>query len=84
MLYCKRQAKEKFKDERRIAMFKYITIAADQITQGHSEGKLGEGDHKRIIERQYADGYEYIGWLPVTFGAHGTIKEIDLIFKVKS
>jgi len=64
-------------------MFKYITIAADQIVKGHSEGWLGAGDHKRIIQEQYADGYEYIGWLPVTFGTHGTIKEIDLIFKAK-
>lgn len=62
-------------------MFKYITIAADQVVEGHSVGWLGKGDHRKIIEEQYAEGYEYSGWLPVTFGSKGSIKEVDLIFK---
>lgn len=62
-------------------MFKYITMAADQVVEGHSSGWLGQGDHRKIIEGQYEAGYTYVGWLPVTFGRHGSIKEVDLIFK---
>lgn len=68
---------------RRTELFKYVTIAADQVHKGHSEGWLGTGDYKKIIEEHYCNGYEYIGWLPVTFGTRGTIKEIDMIFKAK-
>lgn len=62
-------------------MFRYITVAADQVVEGHSVGWLGQGDHRKIIEEQYAAGYTYVGWLPVTFGRSGSIKEIDMIFK---
>lgn len=62
-------------------MFRYITVAADQVVEGHSVGWLGKGDHRRIIEEQDAAGYVYVGWLPVTFGSHGSIKEVELIFK---
>lgn len=62
-------------------MFKYITMAADQVAAGHSSGWLGQGDHRKVIEEQYEAGYTYVGWLPVTFGHHGAIKEVDLIFR---
>lgn len=31
-------------------MFRYITVAAAKKVKGHSEGWLGKGDHKNIIE----------------------------------
>ena len=37
-------------------MFKNITMAADQVVEGHSSGWLGQGDHRKVIGEQHEPG----------------------------
>ncbi len=38
-------------------------------------------DRQEIIDRYAADGWRYVGWVPATLGAYGSICQIDLIFE---
>lgn len=37
--------------------------------------------HRALIARCIAEGWHYVGWVPLTFTGHGGIHEIDLIFE---
>ena len=37
--------------------------------------------HRRIIDQYAAEGWRYVGFMPVLFTGHGGIKSVDLIFE---
>ena len=42
-------------------------------------------EHREVIDEYVGKkGMEYVGFLPVLFGANGKVMEIDLIFKKKT
>lgn len=49
---------------------------------------VGEGiittkfkEHREIIDRRAADGWRYVGQIPVNISGHGVPLEIELIFE---
>ena len=41
----------------------------------------GSREHREIIDRYAAEGWRYVGFVPVTFTGHGGISNVDLIFE---
>ncbi len=39
-----------------------------------------ECSHREIIDKYAAQGWRYVGYVPVKFSSYGGAKEIDLIF----
>ena len=37
--------------------------------------------HEAIIKRRAAEGWRYVGWVPVEQNSHGVIQAISLIFE---
>lgn len=37
--------------------------------------------HRDIIDEQAAQGWRYVGYIPIAFTSYGGVKEIDLIFE---
>ena len=42
-----------------------------------------ECEHREIIAKYAADGWRYVGYIPISFTGHGGLSEIDLIFERK-
>ena len=38
-------------------------------------------EHRKIIDKYAADGYRYVGYIPVYIDMNGKLKELDLIFE---
>ncbi len=39
------------------------------------------GSHRAIIDEQAAQGWRYVGYIPIAFTSHGGQSKIDLIFE---
>lgn len=37
--------------------------------------------HRQIIDQYAAEGWRYVGFVPVLFTGHGGMKKIDLVFE---
>ena len=37
--------------------------------------------HRQIIDQYAAEGWRYVGYMPVLFTSHGGPKKVDLIFE---
>ena len=38
-------------------------------------------EHRKVIDQYAADGWRYVGWVPVTFTSHGGVESADLGFE---
>ena len=55
--------------------YEYVNV----IYEGVYAAKLRE--HREIIDRRAAEGWRYVGYIPVHQHAHGQFASIDLIFE---
>ena len=56
-------------------MYKYMFIKANV------QGFFTEANHREAIEKYSKEGWRFVTAIPISFGAHGQIKEFDLVFE---
>ncbi len=41
-------------------------------------------EHRKVIDEYAANGYRYVGYIPVYIDMNGKLKDLDLIFEAES
>jgi len=58
-------------------MYKYTYVEAS------SEGFFHPSNHRDLIDKYSSEGWRFVSAIPSLFGAHGVIKQFDLVFEKK-
>lgn len=63
-------------------IYSYETVRTNWEGWGGINGKVWEiEDYRAVIKRKAADGWRYVGYIPVKQRGTGHIEEMDLIFE---
>jgi hypothetical protein len=62
-------------------MYEFERISSGLTGWGFSGNKYETEEYKEIINKRAADGWRYIGFIPVSQRGTGHIEEMDLVFE---
>ena len=55
--------------------YEYVSLHIGKFIGAKSE------EHRRIIDDYAAQGFRYVGYIPVNLSDYGKLKDIDLVFE---
>ncbi|MBR3570887.1 MAG: DUF4177 domain-containing protein [Oscillibacter sp.] len=55
--------------------YEYVSVHTGKMFGAQSE------EHRKIIDAYAAEGWRYVGFIPVTMSAYGLITNMDLVFE---
>ena len=62
----------------RVKRYEYVRVHMGGFFDAESE------EHRKVIDEYAANGYRYVGYIPVYIDMNGKLKDLDLIFEAES
>ncbi len=62
--------------------YKFIRMTMKMFKGYRSSEKYGNADHREVIRNMAAEGWRFVGKLPVDTGGYGTLISYDLVFEI--